>query len=130
MATVGNGERRAVLKSEGTRDYRECKITYFTYSNGFPEVVGATPSYGVVVSVQVPINMNICIKTLVLEGTFADEKSAIEQACSVGETFINKLYDEGKISVLQAPTRIKLNNPNKKPTQSRSPYNNRAQRGY
>ncbi len=71
---------RAILQSEGTQDYRGCKIAFFTYTMGMPGAVDKQRAFKVNVNVHMQIFMNDCVKTLTLDESFKDENDAIEYA--------------------------------------------------
>lgn len=86
----------ALLKNEGDTAYRDCKVTYYTYT-----MFERPNFYKVGVSVHIQSPQGIWIKTLPLDQEFNDEKSAINFGIDEAKKNIDKYYSLGKIPVIK-----------------------------
>lgn len=82
----------AHLKTEGTLDYRDCQITYYTYT-----MFTIPDKYRVNVSVYLQSPSSQIRKTLNLDDSFKNEKDAINYGIEQGKKYIDQNYASGKI---------------------------------
>lgn len=88
---------RAYLRTEGSVDYRQCKIAYYTYS------MFETPNkFKVNVNVHIHSPKKELKKTLNLDNSFDNETEAINYGIDEGKRYIDSSYESGSISFLKA----------------------------
>jgi len=96
---------KAYLKSEGSMNYRDCELRYYTYS-----MVDEPSKYRVNVNVSLHHTQNNYIKTLALDEFFDQEAAAINYGIDQGKRFIDRNYEQGKISIVEPEPAIKAKN--------------------
>lgn len=91
-----NNMMHAYLQTEGVVDYRDCQISYYTFS------MFETPKvYRVNVNVYIHSDKTDIKKSLNLNDSFNDETEAINYGIEQGKQFIDQIYAKGKIIVLK-----------------------------
>lgn len=96
---------RAYLKTEGKATYRDCDISYYTYS-----MFDSPNAYRVNVNVSIQFAQNNTTKTLALDDSFDKESEAINYGIEQGKKFIDRAYEQGKVSLFKADTQDKSKN--------------------
>lgn len=96
---------RAYLKTEGKATYRDCDISYYTYS-----MFDSPNSYRVNVNVNIQFAQNITTKTLALDDSFDKENDAITYGVEQGKKFIDRAYEQGRVSVVKLDSADKARN--------------------
>jgi len=87
---------KAYLKTKGNMDYRDCALSYYTFS-----MFDQPNTYKVNVNVELHHTQNNFIKTLALDEQFDKEAAAISYGIEQGKKFIDRSYELGKISVIK-----------------------------
>lgn len=87
---------KAYLKTEGSLDYRDCKINYYTYS-----MFDVPNKFRVNVNVNLHHTQNFYIKSLAIDEYFDKEDAAINYGIDQGKKFIDRSYEQGKVSVIK-----------------------------
>lgn len=98
---------KAYLKSSGSIEYRDCKVSYYTYYRESDPT-----KFGITVNVELHYTQNNYIKTLSIDEVFSQEQDAINYGLDRGRKAIDKYYELGKISVVKPG--ITLNDKNNK----------------
>ncbi len=96
---------RAYLKTEGKTTYRDCDISYYTYS-----MFDSPNSYRVNVNVSIQFAQNYATKSLALDDSFDKENEAINFGIEQGKKFIDRAYEQGKVSVVKPDMQDKSKN--------------------
>lgn len=90
---------KAYLKTEGSLTYRDCKISYYTYS-----IENIPNKFRVNVNLELHYTQNNYTKTLVIDDVFDQDQSAISFGIEQGKKMIDHYYDLGKISIIKNDT--------------------------
>jgi hypothetical protein len=86
---------KAYLRTEGSVDYRDCKIAYYTYS------MGSSPHiFSINVNVLIQHPNHQVKRTLAINDTFDNESNAINFGVTEGKKYIDRNYESGKIAIL------------------------------
>lgn len=85
----------AYLRTQGSVDYRNCRISYYTYS-----MFDTPQKYKVNVNVFMQSPTQEIKRTLALNNSYDNESDAINYGVEQGKKCIDKSYEAGKIAVL------------------------------
>lgn len=99
---------RAYLKTEGKATYRDCDISYYTYS-----MFDNPNSYRVNVNVTIQSAQNSATKSLAIDNIFEQESEAINFGIEQGQKYIDRAYEQGKVSIIKADQSLAKNDRSK-----------------
>lgn len=92
---------RALLQTKGQTEYRDCQISYYTYT--MFEYPG---SFKIGVNVYIQAEHNDLIKTLVLDKEFPSENAAIDFGVDEAKKYIDKYYTQVKNPALKSDSNL------------------------
>lgn len=92
---MGLAAKKAYLGTEGSREYRNCDISYYTYT-----MLNEPNKHHIVTSVHMNSNCEThsdYTVTLTLDKWFAKENSAVNYGVREAKKYIDKSYAEGRL---------------------------------
>ena len=92
---------RALLQTKGQAEYRDCQISYYTYT-----MFEHPGTFKIGVNVYIQPEHNNVIKTLVLDKEFASETAAIDFGVDEAQKYIDKYYTQGKNPALKSDSNL------------------------